>query len=413
MLQFGPLFMHDRASNTLLSPRRPSVWREFQRATGFGIEHPTLASRLEGRCNNFDFIRLAAALLVILSHCYLLHRPRATPIYMEPFRCLTGHDTFGAFAVRVFFIISGLLIARSYLSDPRPLPYLRKRCLRIVPGLGVCVALCAFVMGPLVTNLSFREYLAQPETWRYVRNAVLWPRTEYYLPGVFVTNPDDTVNGSLWSLPLESFMYVAVVALGISALLRRRYVVLAMVALCFLVQIAPAHEALLRVRGGYWIAKLSEFAYFFFAGTLALLFKDLIRLDGRLALIALVTTILSFHTPLAYPIYALALPYLVMYAAFVRIPGLNAAARHGDFSYGVYLYGFPLQQLVLYFHPAVSFTGVFAASAAAAIVAGALSWHGVEKHFLRLKRRTSDHHEPAGCTVTHHSDQAAEAVGAA
>src|SRR5687768_17944840 len=116
--------MHDRASATIRRQHRPTVWQDFMRATGFRTDHPTLASRLEGRCNNFDFIRLAAALLVIFSHSFLLHRPRATPVYMEPFRCLTGHDTFGTFAVRVFFIISGLLVARSFLSDPRPLPYL-------------------------------------------------------------------------------------------------------------------------------------------------------------------------------------------------------------------------------------------------------------------------------------------------
>ena len=389
--------MHDRAPGTVLLGQRPSVWRELKRATGFAVPHPTIASRLDDRCNNFDFIRLAAALLVILSHCYLLHRPRATPIYIEPFRCLTGHDTFGTMAVRVFFVVSGLLVARSYLADPRPARYLRKRALRILPGLFVCIATTVFLIGPLITTVPLREYVTHPETHRFLRNALLWPKVEYYLPGVFVTNPSDVVNGSLWSLPLEFMMYLAVLALGLATLLRRKYAVLAFVAACLLVHANPTiHDALLRIRGGFWIVKLAEFAYFFFAGTLMLLFKDVIHLDGRLALAALVATILSFHTPLAYPTYALALPYLIMYAAFARLPWLDSTARFGDFSYGVYLYGFPLQQLVLHHHPEASFTTFFLTSALLAIIAGALSWHFVEKHFLRLKRQTSDHHDRAG-----------------
>ena len=391
-----------------------SSWlRELARAAGFGVEHPTLRARLDGRCNNFDFIRLAAAVLVILDHCCLLHRPRATATYVEPFRMLTGHDTSGAMAVRVFFIISGLLVARSFLSDPRPGPYLRKRCLRILPGLVACVLLTVLVMGPLMTKLPLREYFANAETWGYLRNALLWPNLAFYLPGVFAENPSDVVNGSIWSLPLEFMMYIAVLGLGVIGLLRRKYVMLALVVGAFLFQTFVPHEPIQRIRGGFWLVLLVDNSYFFFAGTLMLLFKDVVRLDGRIALAALVATILSFHTRLAFPVYALALPYLIMYAAFVRVPGLDGAARYGDFSYGVYLYGFLIQQVLMSLAPGVSFATFFFASAAGALVAGALSWHLIEKRFLRKKPATSDHHAREGCAVEEPGPPMGDVVGAA
>src|SRR5437899_9937507 len=85
----------------------------------------TIGSRLAARQNNFDFIRLAAAFLVIFSHSWPLHDPKGAS-YNEPYSRLSGYCSFGEVAVAIFFVISGLLVARSYLSDPHPFAFLRK-----------------------------------------------------------------------------------------------------------------------------------------------------------------------------------------------------------------------------------------------------------------------------------------------
>src|SRR5256885_13957823 len=115
---------------------------------------PTIAEKLNSPGNNFDFLRLAAAFAVIFSHSYPL---RDGVIDNEPYHRLSGYCTLGEVAVAVFFIISGLLVARSFLSDPRPLAYLKKRSLRIFPGLVVCVAVCLLVIGPIFTVESLHD----------------------------------------------------------------------------------------------------------------------------------------------------------------------------------------------------------------------------------------------------------------
>src|SRR5258708_4327934 len=101
----------------------------------------TIGSRLASRENNFDFIRLAAAFPVIVSHSWPI---RSGSVEFEPYRRLSGYCNLGEVSIAIFFVISGLLVARSFLSDPNPWRYLSKRCLRILPGLIVCVAFCVF-----------------------------------------------------------------------------------------------------------------------------------------------------------------------------------------------------------------------------------------------------------------------------
>src|SRR3954451_4395900 len=124
------------------------------------------------RHNNFDVLRLIAALSVIFSHAFLLSENSQDH---DPLMILTGGQTvLGVVGVFVFFTISGYLVTQSFDTTPSPLVFLAKRALRIFPGLIVCIAVCAFVIGPLVTTLPLVDYFTRPEPYHFLlHNAVL------------------------------------------------------------------------------------------------------------------------------------------------------------------------------------------------------------------------------------------------
>src|SRR3954470_24156141 len=146
---------------------------------------PVIRHRSRGavvdRDNNFDLLRLVAALSVIFSHAFLLAENSQDH---DPLMMLTGQAVLGVAGVFVFFTISGYLIAQSFEATPSPLIFLAKRALRIFPGLFACLAICVFAIGPLTTSLPLGEYFAHPKVWLFLlHNAVL--DVDYNrLPGV-------------------------------------------------------------------------------------------------------------------------------------------------------------------------------------------------------------------------------------
>lgn len=158
---------------------------------------------LTHRENNFDFIRIAAAYLVLFSHCWPLFGRE--PEFLS---ALLNYETGGGLAVSIFFFTSGYLMCGSLLRRDDLFHFVMSRSLRILPGLAVTVLFCGFVVGPAYTELSLRDYFGQPATWLYLNNMVIFP-IRFPLPGVFMHNPAQaSVNGSLWTLPIEVACYI-------------------------------------------------------------------------------------------------------------------------------------------------------------------------------------------------------------
>jgi len=136
--------------------------------------------------NNFDFIRLVAASLVVFSHSFILAEGTDG---REPLYFLTaGREDLGQVAVATFFVISGFLITMSFESSRSIGNYLWKRVLRVFPALIILLLLTTFVLGPLATNLSLKDYFSQGHTYSYLTNVRLF-RLQYDLPGLFQENP--------------------------------------------------------------------------------------------------------------------------------------------------------------------------------------------------------------------------------
>ena len=167
-----------------------------------------------GRVNNFDAVRLLAAAVVIFGHAH--------PLTNTPSPALLGNSV-QALAVKIFFVISGYLIFTSWTLEPSLPRYLRKRSLRIFPALIAICLVSALLLGPALTTLPLGDYFSSPGTYYYFKNALLSP--VYDLPGLFQDNTYPVaVNGSLWSLPVEFAMYLALPAVcAIGYALRARW----------------------------------------------------------------------------------------------------------------------------------------------------------------------------------------------
>lgn len=335
---------------------------------------PTLAACLDARRNNLDFLRFAAASGVILSHAFPLGEGTGAA---EPLDVLTrGQLTLGRLCVAVFLVISGVLITRSWERTPDLARFTWARALRIFPGLFVVLALSALVLGPVFTALPLREYLASPDTYLYLlRNFTLYD-PQWELPGVFEANAyPRAVNGSLWTLKYEVGFYLLTLGLGLVGLLRKGMVAFGWV--------GAAVASYVTGRLGFWPE-----LYLYFGGGVALyLWRDKVRMSPWLALASvaawLVTARLGYGCRIATGLFG---AYAVLYLAFVPAGALARFGRWGDFSYGVYVYAFPVQQAVTallgghaawWVNAAVSFPVV--------VLLAALSWHLVEKPALSLK----------------------------
>ncbi|MBI5344938.1 MAG: acyltransferase [Deltaproteobacteria bacterium] len=345
----------------------------------------TLHEIADSRENNFDFLRFVAASLVMVTHTFSLGGAG-----YEPFGLISGYASFGTFAVYIFFIISGFLITKSWFDRPDLRVFLYKRFLRIFPALFAAILFGAFVVGPLVTTLPIGEYFLHPLTRSYLLNISLYP-IRHNLPGVFANNPyPNAVNGSLWTLAIEVIMYLSIAAFGLLGILRRRlFIPFFLTALLFidfqLLSRPGNNEIPVLYQAGIFV----KCSIFFYAGAVSYLYRDKIILNPLIAFLALALYVISFKTPFIAYLSYFAVPYLVLYAAFARVPYLKNFGRHGDFSYGMYVYAFPVQQTLMSFYQGgLSLLGFFLAAFAVTLFLAILSWGFVEKPALKLKKRT-------------------------
>jgi peptidoglycan/LPS O-acetylase OafA/YrhL len=339
------------------------------------------------RRNNFDALRLVAAASVIFSHAFLLSQGREDN---EPLKWLTGQTILGVVGVFVFFVISGFLVTQSYETTGSLGRFAAKRALRIYPGYLVCILLCTFALGPLLTILPLRAYLASAGTWDFLSWNLVMNVEHNSLPGVRFTGFDTghIVDGPLWSLPCEMVMYVMVLVLG--ALRALRLVVLLPLLALGLARIVFDEAGRNEFADG---ALLVRFAWdtswllaFFIAGMVLYKLRHTRLFDGRIALAALAGLIASVPLQQFILLFPLFGAYLILYLALQpRLPVLRAA-RFGDLSYGLYIYGWPVEQTLLYASGGrLAWWQLFPLALAITAAIALASWHLVEKPALRLK----------------------------
>jgi len=286
----------------------------------------------------------------------------------------------GDIAVDIFFVVSGFMVSGSYIRRAGLLQFMKARILRIVPALLVCLLISAYVIGPLVTTLNLHDYLGSSDTLSYVwRNIQFSSDMQFTLPRVFEANHyKSSINGSLWTLPAEFRMYVLVAIIGAAGLFRYRLTLT--LAFAGLSVIAFVNPGLLPLHP-MWV----RLAGYFSLGILIQLYREQIDVSHE-AMFALAFMAFLFRGTQLYPYaFAVALAYFCFWFAYrLKLPSFEA---YGDPSYGAYLWGWPLLQLLAWRFPASSPHLAFVIAGLGALLLGYLSWHLVERQALRFKSR--------------------------
>jgi peptidoglycan/LPS O-acetylase OafA/YrhL len=315
--------------------------------------------------NGFDLLRLGAAALVLVDHSYLLTG------HVQPGVAIGDRVMMmGALGVCVFFVLSGHLVTDSWLRHPALAPFVLKRVRRIWPALTAAVVMTALVLGPLLTSLSLPRYFSSSGTWDYIATVTLAP-VRYGLPGVLLYNPlPGVVNGALWTLPIEVLLYCCLALLGFAGILRLRWfpVLAAAGALLCSSTLPNTHQVDLTVL-------VACFCLGAATRTVPLTFR---RHEVLVAGAALVGGLVAGWLPLALVGFA----YLLVAVGRRPVGRVGRVIGLGDPSYGMYIYGYPVQQALV----AAGLRAVPSLMAVSLVVVpalGYLSWHVLEQPVLR------------------------------
>ncbi|MDV3130405.1 acyltransferase [Mycobacterium sp. 21AC1] len=338
-----------------------------------------LGQVFDPRNNALNAWRLVLATSVILCHSWPLtgHRIPYKPV--EQLLEQVGVDG--------FFAASGFLITASWLRNPRLRDFAIARALRIFPGLWVCLAIIAFVIAPLSVMIqggSVSDLMASHAPLEYLlNNAVL----NVYYAGIDGTPRGvpwaGVWNGSIWTLVFEMICYIAVAVLGVVGLLKRRWVIpsIFVLMLCATAWLSYPTFAMQTIP-----QMVARFAVMFAAGALLYQYRDAIPARWSLVAVSIVLVLASGLLTNYRVIGALPLAYAVIVSgALVHRKRLNL---RNDLSYGVYIYAYPIQQLLVVLGLAsLGPFPFFVVATVATVPLAALSWFVVEKHALKLKSR--------------------------
>lgn len=334
--------------------------------------------------DRFTPVRLALALAVVVSHAFSVG---AGSTAGEPLMASTGY-TLGEHAVNMFFAISGFLVTMSYVRRG-PGDYTVARTLRIAPGLVGVVLVTAFILGPLATALPLTDYFRRGETWTFVVSTLTTLKSTARLPGLFEGNPFKFVLGTVWTLKYEIFCYLGVLLFGLLGLLRRPALVLA-----FLVALIVARLGLDLVGTSGHGALPTGIRLFlcFSAGAAIYLYRDKVPASLPLAVLLLALTAVLLGTPVAPTLMFLVESYAVLALAMAPMTALASFESpwkppSWDLSYGVYLYGWPVQQMLQSRCPDWGVGVALPVAMVITLAVAALSWLLIEKPALGIKAR--------------------------
>lgn len=366
---------------------------------------PTLQQRFHSRSNAIGALRLSFALLVIVSHAFPLGYARPNPLS----HFSRGQTDLGSLAVAGFFVLSGFLITRSAQRQSLA-RYAWHRALRIFPAFWTCLILTAGILAPALWIIREKTlhgfWSSQPTPMNYVLTNWWTSMREYGIDHLLVTTPygqmvhRSVFDGSLWSLRYELLCYLLVgILASLGAVTRRRgLMVLASGVLAgMILQDWLQHgrfgaagstfpKGVVPVLGGIDGGKAIPLAFLFLLGGLAALYPERIPIGRRLAVAALCVLVLSMRFGAYDIVGVLAFAYLVLWLAVCLPRSTHAVGTRRDFSYGVYIYAFPIQQVASLLHVNRLGLPVYVVmSAVAAVGAGAASWYLVEKNALKLK----------------------------
>jgi peptidoglycan/LPS O-acetylase OafA/YrhL len=296
-----------------------------------------------------------------------------------------GQLTIGNLCVIIFFFVSGFLITQSFVHSQNLKKFLLARVLRIFPALIFIVFATVFILGPIVSTESPKEYFSNPATYAYLETILLHSSASMgEIPSVFENNIyHSAVNGSLWTLEYEFICYLVVAFMGIFKMLNKPFAILLLLG-----SIIITHVPLGITVGTHTIQNTAYFLQYFSAGMLCFLYRDKIILNHSYAAISFIAlAVMSAAGGIKYGLILFG-TYLILYLVFNPKIKLNNTSKLGDFSYGLYIFAFRIQQtLTLYLYPNINPYTQFLLALPLTLLCSVFSWHLIEKKALKFKSK--------------------------
>jgi peptidoglycan/LPS O-acetylase OafA/YrhL len=332
-----------------------------------------------GRDNNFNLLRMIAASAVLVSHAYPIALGEGA---IEPLSSML-RMSLGTLAVLTFFSISGFFISQSFERGHGLIGFCVARILRIYPGLMVVLLLTILVIGPVFTTLTQSSYFFHPATLLYFPRNISLKWLQYDLPGVFRDNPyGPAINGSLWSLFYEVACYCVVVVIGVLPLTGRSWTFIA-----FLVVYALGYVALKLIgdpllKQSALIANFHQLTLPFVVGMAFYHFRRFLPLNFIVCAVACGGVVLAYGHFWFEEIFVICWCYLIFYLGYLSCAPLKAYNHVGDYSYGMYIYAFPCEQIGAALWKGASPLALIAISFPLTLAFAVLSWHFLENWAL-------------------------------
>lgn len=334
--------------------------------------------------NSFDFLRLLFAVFVVITHSY----PLAGVKEGDVLSVLTHNQAaLSHIGVNGFFIISGYMIYRSIILSKSIWQYFFKRFIRIYPAYIVLIFLTVILIAPIASDITYFEFIRHPLTTTYViKNLNFFSPVIFRLPFVFENNPyPNAVNGSLWTIPYEFLFYILIAIILLIPRVGRGYILCVFFMILFVTYLnLDSYSLGVIPTTSFEYLYLLRFGLMFLAGAIVSELKLIEKNTLYIAMISVVFLIGVFQFKLYDYAQFLILPPLILSIGFMKIPIIYRINRLGDFSYGIYLYSFLVQQFMQHLFvfkpiPLMIFSSIVS------FLLAFCSWHLVEKRALKLK----------------------------
>ena len=348
--------------------------------------------------NSYGIARLLAALAVIFSHATVIIG--GADVH-EPLEVLTGYPL-GVHAVHLFFILSGLMVTASFERSTTIFAFIWARILRIYPAMIVVVISCIILGGLFYTSAEQSDYWSLENVGGYFTRGMLLIGGGAHMIGVFDNNPiPHEINAPLWTLKYEVVCYISlVISLGLAHKFfppeKRQKIVLTIIGIILIAAVLIRFNPPLYDDSSHF-DHLVRMAFAFYLGCLAWMLRARFVLSARIAagLLVLAVIFTYFALPLKEQFQTIFVGYGVLWLGHFSTGKVQRFIDKQDYSYGVYIIGFPVQQSLVQFYPSMTAMENFMIATLITLALAALSWNIIERPALRLKKMFTPALNPA------------------
>lgn len=341
--------------------------------TSFAPPIRTLRESILQSKNSLNFIRFILAALVIWAHAYPLSAGKNSPM-----------EFVGRMAVNLFFCISGFLILAS-AQRVNVFSYIWRRFLRIFPGYWVAQLFVILVAVPISYLLGTSQFAwsAEKSLGYFWENFNLY-NLQFTIEGTQIGIPYQAWNGSVWTLWYEFLAYLCLIPLAYLPFIRKFPRVTVTAAFGGSLLMYPVLVAADATTNMYWT--FARLVPMFLAGALLYVWGDCIKVRKFLVIIAAILTVILHYFGNVYLMNTLQLFFAYGVLGLAAILKVYWGYKN-DLSYGVYIYAFPVQQLLV--ASGTASLGIALNTFLTLVVTmglAYLSWNFVEKPCMGLKR---------------------------